>query len=150
MFHNYWKPIKGLEISAETPFYFGNVAAGGQISSVYAKRADYINYESYYIYLGWGLEHRIFPNLKLHSGIQFGHYFMYFDDDYTDINLKSESEFGFAVKAGLKLNLADDFYLDLTGRHQIIYTFHRIHLSYISIGLGKTFATPKWLRGLLE
>ena len=145
MFHSYWKPANGIDIQADTEFYFGKVELGTQLSIIKAQNVRSFDYKSAYLYIGWGLEQKIIPSIHLYSGFQLGHYLMYFNDDNTDINLKSESEFGFGLKARLRYNFGNNLFINLTGRYQIIYTFHRIHLSYISFGVGKSFNTPKWL-----
>lgn len=150
MFHNYWKPANGFELSAETEFYLGKIELGTQLSFIKAQKSQQPNYRSVYMYIGWGLERKLFSKLFLYSGFSFGNYYMNFDDDIIDVNLKSESEFGFDLKSGLRYNFGNNLFVKFTGRYQIIYTFHRIHLTYISVGLGKTFNTPKWLEEFLN
>ncbi len=150
MIHNYWKPANSFDLSAETEFYFGKVELGAQLSFIKAQRIEQPDYKLVYIYIGWGLEQKLFSKLYLHSGFQLGNCYMNFDDDNIDVNLKSESELGLSLKTGLRYNIGKNLFINLSGRYQIIYTFHRIHLSYISIGLGKSFNTPKWLREFLN
>ena len=150
IFHNYWKPANGFDLSGKTEFYFGKAELGAQLSFIKAQKIDQPDYISAYFYIGWGLEQKISSRAHLYSGFLLGNCYMNFDDDNIDINLKSESELGLSLKTGLRYNIGKDLFINLSGRYQIIYTYHRIHLSYISIGLGKSFETPKWLREFLN
>jgi hypothetical protein len=150
MFHNYWKPANGLEIQGETEFYGWKVELGTQFFSVKAKNIEQPDFMAVNICIGWGLEQKISSKLFLNSSFTVGNYLMNFNDDDIDVNLKSESEFSFGIKAGFKYNIGKNMFINLSGRYQVIFTYHRIELSYISIGLGKTFTTPKWLRRFLN
>ena len=102
------------------------------------------------MYFGWGMEQPLSNKLHIYSGLRLGHYLMYFDDDNININLKSESEFSAGIGTGIKISIKNNYFLDMSGRYQIIYTYHRIHYFFISIGLGKTFVTPGWLEDFLS
>lgn len=150
MFHNYWKPANCFDLSAETEFYFGKVELGAQLSFIKTKNTEQPDFLSAYIYIGWGLENKIFPGGQLYSGFQLGNYYMNFDDNNIDINLKSESELGLAVKSGLKYSIGRNLYLNISGKYLIVYTFHRIELSYLSVGLSQSFDMPNWLEEFLN
>lgn len=150
MFHDYWKPANGFELSAETEFYFGKVELGAQLFSINAKNIEQPDFLAVNMYIGWSWEQKLFSKFSIYSGFLLGNYYMNFDENNIDVNLKTESEFSLGLKAGLKYNIGKNLFINISGRYQIIYTYHRIHLSYISIGLGKTFVTPKWLREFLN
>lgn len=150
LFHNYWKPANGIDFQIETEFYLGKAELGVQLSLIKTQKSIYPEYKSAYLYFGWSWDQTISQKIHLYSGFQLGHYFMYFKDNSIDINLRSESEFGVGFKTGLKLNLGSNLFINISGRYQVIYTYHRIHLYYISLGFGKSFDTPKWLRKFLN
>ncbi|RKX22614.1 MAG: hypothetical protein DRP51_02125 [Candidatus Zixiibacteriota bacterium] len=150
MFHNYWKPANGIDLNGESEFYFGKIELGTQIFSVKARKIEQPDFVAVNMYIGWGLDYKILSKLDIYSGFQVSNYYMNFDDDKIDVNLKSESEFSFGLKTGLKYNIGKSLFVDVSGYYQVIYTYHRIELLYISVGLGKTFETPKWLREFLN
>ncbi len=150
MFHRYWKPANGFDLLAGSEFYFGQIELGAQISFIRAQNSQQPDYKSIYMYLGWGLEQKLISKLFLYSGFQLGHYYMNFDENNININLKSESEFGFGLKSGLKYFFGNNLFVTVSGRYQIIYTRHRIELSFVSIGLGRSFDTPNWLEEFLN
>ena len=149
MFHGYWKSANGFELSAETEFYFGKIESGIQIFSVKARKIEQPDFMAVNMYIGWGLEQKLSSKLSLNTNFTVGNYYMNFDDNNIDETLKSESEFSLGLKTGVKYNVGNSLFINLSGRYQIIYTFHRIELSYFSVGIGKSFTTPKWLREFL-
>ncbi len=150
IFHNYWKPANGIDLNTKTEFYWGKIELGAQLFSVKAQNTEQPDFIAVNMYIGWGLELKLSSKLFLNSSFTVGNYYMNFDDNNIDVNLKSESELYFGLKTGLKYNLGNNYFVNISGRYQIIYTFHRIELSYISIGLGKSFDTPTWLREFLN
>ncbi|MCP4704100.1 MAG: porin family protein [candidate division Zixibacteria bacterium] len=150
IFHNYWKPTNGIDLNAKTEFYWGKIELGAQLFSINTQNIEQPDFVAVNMYIGWGLEHKLTSKLFLNSSFTVGNYFMNFDENNIDDNLKSESEFSFGLKAGLKYIFRNNMFLNLSGRYQIIYTFHRIELTYISIGLGKSFDMPDWLEEFLN
>lgn len=146
MFHRYWKPANGLEFQTETGFYLGNIEFGLQLFDISSRRAAQPDFWSVNMFFGWGLERELFSGLSLYAGFRIGNYYMFFDDDYIDETLRAESEFNYGLHSRLRYNISENISLNLSGQYQKIFTNHRIYLSYISLGLSKSFDSPKWFR----
>ena len=68
-------------------------------------------------------------------------------EEYEDI---VESEFCFGMTASLSIKFFKNWQLQTQFDYLTVYTNKRIHLHYLSVGIIKTFETPKWLQDILK
>jgi hypothetical protein len=149
-FHEYWKSSGGIEALVESPFYYGNIQSGIHISQFSSKQPDIPDFSSMFIYLGWGKD-VIHPfNLIWFNGFRVGMFYMYFNEDEVNDNMKSENELGFSLESRLQHQIMKNWFINLSGYYTAIFTHKRIYHTYIAIGSGYSFTTPKWLREFLE
>ena len=146
MFHRYWKPANGFELQAETGFYLGDIEFGLQLFDINSRRTEQPDYSSVNMFLGWGLEKKLSSKVLFYTGFRIGNYVMFFDDDNIDEALRSESEFNYGLHSRLRYKIGRSTSLELSGHYQKIFTNHQIYLSYISLGISRSFNSPKWFR----
>ncbi len=149
-FHRYWEGDEGIEALVESPFYHGNIQSGIHISQYSAKQPDIPGFSSMFFYLGWGKGVIHSLNLTWSNGFRVGMFFMYFDEKETNKDSKRENELGFGINSRLQYKLKKNWFINLSGYYRVIFTRKRIYHTYIAIGSGYSFTTPKWLRELLE
>ena len=149
-YHNYWEKARGIEFQCETPFYLGLAESGVQIAVNNAKSDNQPDYWSAFIFIGWGIDKNLTAGLSWYNGFRIGNYYMNFDDNDIYPTLKSESELGIEFKSSIRYSFKNNISLMLSGRYRTVYTGRRIYHSFISIGIGKTFSTPRWLKEFLD
>jgi len=147
-FHDYWKPRQGVAASLATPFYYGQVRAGIQMYPFYGRDAGISNFTSAFIYLGWGLEWTLPHKFDWFNGFSIGNNLMIFAD--AERESKYESELSASINSSLSYTIHDRWAICLAGHYQIIFTYKRIKLLFLSMGLSHSVSTPKWLREFLE
>ena len=146
--HGYWDPERGLEAMITTPFYWGEIYAGGQIKSFSGADSSYPNFESIYPFLGWGVSLLLPFQVRLHTGLNLGINRMEFDT-LTGFE-RTESEVGLTLLIGFSRLLTPRMTLRSSIRRETIFTYERIHLLQYTVGLGYTIQTPQGIKKLLE
>lgn len=149
-FHEYWKSSGGIEALVESPFYYGNIQSGIHISQFSGKKPDIPGFSSMFIYLGWGKD-IIHPfNLIWFNGFRVGMFYMHFDEEKANENMRRENELGFSLNSRLQHQIMKNWFISLSGYYTVIFTYKRIYHAHVAIGAGYSFTTPKWLREFLE
>ena len=146
-FHRYWDPDPGVELSFETPFYFGRIEAGLHYANFNAQRAEQPDFRSFFPYLGWGLDCRVVRRLSWYNGVRVGNFLMSFDvagDNQT------EQELGVALNSRLAYSMLDGWSFDVSVRYRVVFTHERMRHVYIAAGLSRSLTTPRWLKEFLD
>jgi len=149
LYHRYWKPANGFDFSFKTEFYLGSLEFGMGYSDHEGIDSDMVEYESYFVYAGWLQKLNVSERFSLFGGSRVGSYIMSLDDDHTSIQGRTETELGLEFIVGTEIAISDRFGLEHTLRHRIIYTRHKIRLTFLTIGLTYNFDTPDWLKRFL-
>jgi hypothetical protein len=149
-YHEYWDANNGFGAAARTPFYLGSIEVGCQIASNHANRAVCPEYLSLFGFFGWGAGHRISGDISWYNGLRLGNYYMQFDDEMAVRTVRNESELAYEFISEIGFSPVENYTVSLSGRYRKIFTHRRIHLSYISLGIARSFGTPGWLRDFLK
>ncbi len=149
-FNRYWKPKMGIEGRFETPFYFGDIQAGGLILPFKSKSIAQPDFNSYFLFLGWGKKVNLPLKLFFFSSVKTGSFIMTFNVDSLSSTQQAESELGLSLKAGLGINLFSSFQAYAGIEAFRVFTRHKMSFILFSGGLTYTFATPVWLKDFLE
>ncbi len=144
----FWTPRMGIEALFITPFYWGEIHAGGQVRSFTATDSDYPNYTTIAPFLGWAYSNALSDNFNGYLGLRIGFNRMIFSDISGFPG--NESEIAAILSAGVMLPVSSKWSAKLSAYHETIFTYKRINLNYYSIGLGYKLSTPSWLMGFLE
>lgn len=144
----YWTPEKGIEAVIITPFYWGEIHAGGQARSFSGTDTRYPDYKSISPFLGWGLSTALPYKINGYLGIRVGFNQMIFDT--LSGFQRGESEVSATINATVTMPISSRWTARLTVGRETTFTFKRIRLMQYTAGLGYTFSTPAWLKGFLE
>lgn len=147
-FHTFWRPGTGMKGYLGTPFYFGEVQAGVQLFPYTGRQGGISDFNSIFIYLGWGYRLSLPGQLAFITGFSIGSDLMIFEraEGYQ----KHESELAGSLDLRLSYLIRDRWAVNLSSRYQVIYTARPIRLAFLSAGASYLFATPEWLRIFLE
>ncbi|RJP62260.1 MAG: hypothetical protein C4539_18790 [Ignavibacteriales bacterium] len=149
-FNNYWNSDLGIEGRFETPFYFGDLQAGGILLPFKSKNINQPDFNSYFIFMGWGKKVNLPLKLFFFSTIKAGSFVMNFNLDSLGSTQKIESELGLGFKAGLGTHLFSPVQAFAGVEALQVFTRHKISFILFSAGLTYSFATPVWLKDFLE
>ncbi len=144
----YWIPEKGIETLVISPFYWGEIHAGGQVRSFAGTDAKYPDFRSIYPFLGWGLSATLPYKITGYFGIRAGINQMIFDT--ISGWQRGESEVATTLCVVLSLPISSQWTARISAFRETTFTFKRIHLMQYSAGLGYTLHTPSWLMAFLQ
>lgn len=145
--HDFWKPGPGAELAVETPFYRGTIEIGIQYSRFQARQTAQPDFTALFPFLGWGLELPMTARLDWHNSGRLGSFVMGFDITGGG---RTEQELALALRSRLAYALNDAWSLHVAAHYQVVFTHERLHLFYISGGIGRVFDMPGWLREFLD
>ncbi len=149
-FDRYWNSDLGIEGRMETPFYFGDLQAGGFFLPFKSRKNEQPDFNSYFIFLGWGKRVNLPLKTFFYSSIKAGSFVMNFNLDSLGSTQKIESELGLSLKGGIGINLFSPLqaYAGIEALH--VFTRHKLSFVLFSAGLSYTITTPVWLKDFLE
>jgi hypothetical protein len=149
-FNEFWQPKLGATVELEMPFYIGNVRLGLQSFKNSSKQTNVPSFRSTYLSLGWAFELGIPLGLQWSNGFNAGAFFMDLSDDpFTDFE-DTESELGLGVVTRLRYPIGSAWSALLGVEYRVIYTSRRIEYGFLSVGVSRTFGTPRWLKEFLD
>lgn len=156
-----WDSKPSLQLNFRTPFYAGALETGLRYTPFThsPELSDYSDFQTTFIYLGWGYDFAFNENFRFGPLLRFGTKFFHYDKakqypsptgawSYAfDTN---ESEFAYELILRGEYRLSDNFsaYADLSYNRTL--TYHPIRLNYLSAGIMYTFDTPNWLIKVLR
>ncbi len=148
-FHNYWKPGRGAELQAMTPFYWGQVEAGAAYHRYAADLSDVPRFDAFYAFVGWGLQASLLPGLNWEGSARIGNYRMSFDEQ-TFGGVQNESEVTASLHTRLVLRFYGPWSVYASGAYMKTFTFVNLKPAYLSTGIAYTVRTPRWLSEVLQ
>ncbi len=147
----FWQPAPGPDVFIQTPFYLGAVRGGVEtrrFRSFSPQRPDFI-YFNYY--LQWLLQYRT-SRLSLSAGVLFGmsrwHFNRLKQDDLPVLLVEHELNAGGTLQVGYRP--AGNWWLQIYGCRQTVFTQHKIQLITWGIAVVRSFRTPEWLVEVLQ
>ncbi|MCK4577514.1 MAG: hypothetical protein KAU50_01910, partial [Candidatus Marinimicrobia bacterium] len=135
-------------LSITMPFYFGEVEAGTQILPFRARHNQVPDFQTQYIFIGWGLRKSLISNLSVFGGVRLGNQLLTFAG--VPGHAHHESELGTEASLGLAIKILSHWTLRATVRRQWIHTQVPIIFDFGSVSVSRQLPTPDWLRGFLE
>jgi hypothetical protein len=149
-FHTYWDAGHAGAIDFVTPFYAGrasllirvgrNDAVAGAASS---------GFTSVYAALGWRAGRTLVHDLRADIGLHVGIADFNFSEE-AESSVRNELELGTEGSVRADYEFATRWHAIAEASYQVTFTYHRIELAYVSLGLARTFGAPGWIRGVLE
>ena len=148
VFHEFWEPGNGVVGWLGVPFYYGDVRAGIQLLPYAGKGKGISDFQSSFIYLGWSIRWALPYRFDWFNGLSVGSTIMTFDsaEGYT----RNESELGVTLTSSLRYFVKPRWAFRLSSDYHTIFTNKPIKLTFISVGLSYTLATPSWMKTFLK
>ncbi|MBT8379956.1 MAG: hypothetical protein KJN64_12085 [Ignavibacteria bacterium] len=151
-FHKYWLAEGGIEGYFAAPFYFGTTQFGLTYTSFSAKSDQQPDFESFLFYLQWGYKFNLLANFSLAFNTSTGLFQMNFDDFDLEVDpgLLSERELVMGVNTVISYTFYKDWNINFQLLYLHVFTHKKIELVNLSLGISKTFLSPKWLKEFLN
>jgi hypothetical protein len=151
-FHHYWKHKWGLEIFTATPFYWGQLQTGLVVSSYKKKIDQWVNFNTYFLYFGWGIDWRLTNKLLFFTEINLGNTIMKFYPPKRTLEYiyDPEEEFSTRVACGLTIPFYKNLHYRVTVSYLVTYLNKKMELTFLSTGITYLFETPRWLIEFLK
>ncbi len=151
-FHRYWQPQPGIAVRWAMPFYFGEIEAEAGFHTFSARDEAQPGFHMASLSVGWGLRHHFKERISAMAAFHFGTDTMRFGSGSGSGSPFSglETEFSITPAAELRYHIHPDWFLTMRAGHKRVFTYHRMDLTYLSVGAGFRFATPGRLRNILS
>ena len=147
-FHRYWRPKPGIALRWAMPFHVGEIEAETGFHSFSAREDVRPDFFMASVSLGWGIRQHLTDRISAMAAFRFGTESMKFGSGSPFSGL--ETEFFIAPVADFRYHIHPDWYLALRAEHKRVFTYHRIDLTYLSVGAGFRFTNPERFRGFLR
>lgn len=149
-FHQFWHPGQGLGIAVTFPFYLGQFMAETNALEFHGRNSSITDFRTFQIYAGWGQSVTILPRVKWLNGIALGNNFMVFAAGDASRGVKTESEFGLTLKSQLDYFIGPNWSVTAGLQRQLLFTYKRIRLTFVSLAFSYSFNTPHWLKEFMR
>ncbi len=151
--HRFWTASGGYQGSVTMPFYAGHVELGGiyhEYTRIPGQRV-LRSFTSVIVYLGWGYRLSFLRRLSLEGGVRLGNHRIILPSTVRATpGFRNENELTMGLYAALRARLWHGLALRFSADYMKTFTFVRIHLVHLSVGLSYTFRSPSWLATLLR
>jgi hypothetical protein len=147
-FHQFYESKNGLNTSITTPFYWGDIQASLHLLPYFGKEQSYLDFTGIHANLKWGKQFYLSDRLKWFNGGGIGWYIFYFSEEAEIAQIERElsksysSQLSYFAHKKISLNFAIS--------KDIIFTYKKIDLVNISVGINYLTKTPGWMKLFLE
>lgn len=149
-FHSYWDAGPAGTIDFVTPFYVGRASLLVRVGTNDAiSGAATSGFTSVFAALGWRVGRPVVERLRADVGMHVGITEWIFSSE-DDSAVRYELEMGVEASVRAAYEFAPRWHAVAEGSYQFTFTYERIELGYVSIGLARTFGAPGWIRSVLE
>ncbi len=145
--HRYWQPAPGVGATVSTPFYFGEVEIAIRTLYYASSVKDVPGFQSTFGYLGWNTRLDLPWGWELAGGVGLGDIHLDFGKD--EVN-PMEEELCVRAAARLERPIRNDYMFTIEVSRELVFTYRRINLTFISAGVGRTIPAPGWFREFMR
>lgn len=149
-FHSYWDAGPAGTLDFVTPFYVGRASLLVRVGTNDAiEGAATSGFTSVYAALGWRVGKPVVERLRADVGMHVGITEWIFSSEEAS-PVRYELEMGVEASVRAAYEFASRWHAVVEGSYQFTFTYERIELGYVSIGLARSFGAPGWIRSVLE
>jgi hypothetical protein len=148
--HEAWAPPRGLEVVLESPFYAGTAGAGIQVLPRPARQAAVPDLFDRYLFVAWHAGLRLPGALRAQAGFRLGILQVHADGPDVPPTLRSEQEVRADLVAGIQAPLARHWSARLRITHGTVFFSEPVRQTFVTLGVGRAFGTPRWLQEVLR
>lgn len=145
--HEYWDAGLGAELTVSMPFYRGAVHFGAHYFPHSGRAPAFPDFQAWFLHAGWTHGVGLPLNMSWYGGVKVGLFTMSFD---TDVRNNKESELGTALLTGVSYAPLPWWSVDVSARYQVVFTRQRLKYAFVTVGVGRSFTMPSWLRSFLQ
>jgi hypothetical protein len=149
-FADLWEVSPALRLDVTTPLNTGVARVGVDVFDHRALSPAVPDFGCVHAWLGWAYRWELLRHVSCASGLEVGVSYMMFDDEATARAREEETELTFGVSSQVAYAWTPTWSLVLHGRYQKVLTQGPIEHVFVGMGLGRRFATPRWLREFLD
>ncbi|UCF06958.1 MAG: hypothetical protein JSV33_08055 [bacterium] len=149
LFHEFWDPVRGIDLSIATPFYAGTMRTGISLFPVTAKDVATPDYYHIFVHAGWGKHLRLPADLNLFGGFSIGYNTFILGIEAIE-GIRYESELGLMFSLRMSVPVYGNWRAVLGGSHLTVLTHERIELVFLTFGLNYSFDSPLWFRNFMQ
>jgi len=148
-YHDNWEQSQGFEIYMGLPFYAGSIELGARFLDNQARTSAVPDYQSMFVYLGWGLTATLPARLRATGMVTLGANLMSFEGE-DDVGTGNETEAAAEIIGRAGWNAWRAWSVDASLGYMVMFTDKRIELGFVTVGVSRSFSAPDWLKGILE
>jgi len=149
-FDSYWDAGPAGAIDFVTPFYVGRASLFVRVGADDAIAGQATSgFTSVFAALGWRVGRPVVEHLRADLGLHAGLTEWIFSSE-DDSAVRYEMELGTEASARLAYEFAHRWHAVAEASYQITFTYERIELGYVSVGIARSFGAPGWIRSVLE
>ena len=156
-FHEFYESKNGGKASFNTPFYWGNVQTSLKFMPFIARGGNNVDFIILQPNIKWGKNIYLFDKTTLFNSVGFGISIFYFSDKiFSSVDEilffveKTESEIDLSFSSKIIHSLNKNIRLNFEFSNDIIFTYKKINLVDIHIGVAYSIKTPSWIKLILE
>ncbi|MEX2582117.1 MAG: hypothetical protein WD766_02515 [Gemmatimonadota bacterium] len=145
-----WRSRHGFLVRLATPFYIGTGAIAVQQTGFGGRRPDRPDFRMRTATAEWNVDGQFSRGVRGFAGVHAGSTGMSFLDAEHLSDNTEENEFVAGIQGGASLRLSGGLAATAIASHRKVFTRHPLRLTFLTLGLGYSFATPRALRAFLE
>lgn len=146
---DYWDAGSGARLDIHMPFHFGEAGITATTLRYDSRSPEQPGFRAILVGANWrfplGASRRIRPSLAVEAG----NFMTIFDGEQAK-GLGKESEIYVGAGASLAIAIAGGTAITLGADARHVFTSTPVRLASVRAGVAHTFATPRWLRTVVE
>ena len=146
---DYWDPGLGGALGMATTFFTGRLTGSLRLVP-YSPHRAVPSFRALNLRAGWDGTLVARGGATLRGSFHVGNLRMSFDDSGSEPGIRNESEFAAGYGAGLYVALSTSSGIALTVTQERVFTSKPLDLRHWALAYTRTFATPDWVRRLIE
>ena len=148
IFHDFYEPRNGIKTSITTPFYWGDIQGSLQVVPYHNKGQSDADFTGIEPNLKLGKQFYLSDKLRWFNGGGIGWYIFYFSDEVVAGQI--ESELSTSYMSQLSYLVHKKISLSFEISKGTIFTYKKIDLVHISIGINYLTKSPSWMKLFLK
>lgn len=156
---NHWAPSKRVSAEFRTPYYRGELEAGGRYFRFDEESFEDSGFRSMFLFFGWHYPISMNSRFSVVPGFRIGTNFLtqdnkrkYFGGSASDpfIFHKYETIFSYELMVRARWSATQNSSISSTVSYSRSPLQNPISLAYFSVGISRTFTMPSWLQTFVK
>ena len=160
-FTNFYKPNAGICLDLGLPFHFGYLI-GSVNFNVYERVQNRFennqnlksqNFFAIHPFIIWGESLKLTKKIAWFNGVSLGGYIFHYQKNWDQaftLGPYTETELSLGIASLLSYKMKKNYSLNIGVKKHTIFTYHKISVLSVSLGINRSFITPTWLEVMLK